>query len=235
MVRLQRLTGMRPGEVVLMRAVDIDMGDPACWAYRPARHKGQHRGRERVVFLGPAGPGAAAAVPDARPDGLPVQPAAVGGAVAGRGAGPAEVAPDALAGGAAAEAESRADARASCTTTGPTARRSARRARRPASRSGSRTSCGMRRPARFRRRYGLEASQAVLGHSRAGDHADLRRGRPCDGPAGHGRDRLTWAPRGDRPLESNPGQSADHRRARPDRPSHLAAGWGGRPDFQGAP
>ena len=53
MVRLQRLTGMRPGEVVLMRAVDIDMSDPACWVYRPARHKGQHHDRERLVFLGP--------------------------------------------------------------------------------------------------------------------------------------------------------------------------------------
>jgi integrase len=53
MVRLQRLTGMRPGEVVLMRAVDIDMGDPTCWVYRPARHKSQHHDRDRLVFLGP--------------------------------------------------------------------------------------------------------------------------------------------------------------------------------------
>jgi integrase len=55
MVRLQRLTGMRPGEVVLMRAVDIDMTDPVCWIYRPARHKNQHHDRERLVFLGPKG------------------------------------------------------------------------------------------------------------------------------------------------------------------------------------
>jgi integrase len=53
MVRLQRLTGMRPGEVVLMRAVDIDMSDPACWVYRQGRHKSQHHDRERLVFLGP--------------------------------------------------------------------------------------------------------------------------------------------------------------------------------------
>jgi integrase len=51
MVRLQRLTGMRPQEVVLMRAVDIDRAEPACWVYRPARHKGSHHGRERLVFL----------------------------------------------------------------------------------------------------------------------------------------------------------------------------------------
>jgi integrase len=52
MVRLHRLTGMRPQEVVLMRAVDIDASDPSCWVYRPARHKGEHHGRERIVFLG---------------------------------------------------------------------------------------------------------------------------------------------------------------------------------------
>jgi len=55
MVRLQRLTGMRPGEVALMRAIDIDMIDPACWIYRPARHKSQHHDRERLIFLGPKG------------------------------------------------------------------------------------------------------------------------------------------------------------------------------------
>jgi integrase len=53
MVRLQRLTGMRPQEVVLMRAADIDGSDPTCWVYRPGRHKGEHHGRERLVYLGP--------------------------------------------------------------------------------------------------------------------------------------------------------------------------------------
>lgn len=53
MVRVQRLTGMRPGEAVLMRVADIDTSDPACWVYRPHRHKGQHRGRDRLVYLGP--------------------------------------------------------------------------------------------------------------------------------------------------------------------------------------
>lgn len=53
MIRVQRLTGMRPQEVILMRAVDIDRSDPACWFYRPHRSKGEHHGRERVVYLGP--------------------------------------------------------------------------------------------------------------------------------------------------------------------------------------
>jgi len=53
MVRLQRLTGMRPQEVVELRSSDIDMRDPSCWAYRPYRHKGEHHEKDRTVFIGP--------------------------------------------------------------------------------------------------------------------------------------------------------------------------------------
>jgi integrase len=53
MVQLQRVSGMRPGEVVQVRALDIDMTDPACWSYQPAQHKSEHHDRSRVVFLGP--------------------------------------------------------------------------------------------------------------------------------------------------------------------------------------
>jgi site-specific recombinase XerD len=52
MVELQRLTGCRPGEVMVMRALDLTMSGPV-WTYRPARHKNKHRGLERVIFLGP--------------------------------------------------------------------------------------------------------------------------------------------------------------------------------------
>ena len=52
MVRLQRLTGMRPGEVCILRPCDVDRsGD--IWLYRPASHKTQHHGRERIVCVGP--------------------------------------------------------------------------------------------------------------------------------------------------------------------------------------
>ncbi len=50
MVRLQRLTGMRPGEVVQMRACDIDM-TAAEWIYRPASYKTEHHDQPRVVPL----------------------------------------------------------------------------------------------------------------------------------------------------------------------------------------
>jgi integrase len=51
MVRLQRLTGMRPAEVCIIRPRDVDRSDDV-WLYRPESHKTQHHGRERVVFLG---------------------------------------------------------------------------------------------------------------------------------------------------------------------------------------
>jgi integrase len=52
MVRLQLATGMRPGEVVLMRRCDIDQSEET-WTYRPAQHKTEHHGHDRVVYLGP--------------------------------------------------------------------------------------------------------------------------------------------------------------------------------------
>jgi integrase len=52
MLRLQLLTGMRPGEVVLLRGADLDMSGPV-WLYRPATHKMKYKSQERVVAIGP--------------------------------------------------------------------------------------------------------------------------------------------------------------------------------------
>jgi integrase len=52
MVRLQLVSGMRPGEVCLMRGIDLDMSG-AVWLYRLANHKIAHHGHARVVPLGP--------------------------------------------------------------------------------------------------------------------------------------------------------------------------------------
>jgi len=52
MVELQRLTGCRAGEVVIMRPCDVDRSDKV-WAYRPQTHKTAHLNRERIVFIGP--------------------------------------------------------------------------------------------------------------------------------------------------------------------------------------
>lgn len=52
MIQLQRLTGMRAGEVCMMRGVDIDMTGPV-WIYKPATHKSAWRGKQRSIPLGP--------------------------------------------------------------------------------------------------------------------------------------------------------------------------------------
>jgi integrase len=52
MIELQRLSGMRPGEVCQMRTCDINT-QGRIWEYRPAAHKTAHHGRDRIVFLGP--------------------------------------------------------------------------------------------------------------------------------------------------------------------------------------
>jgi integrase len=54
MVQLQLLTGARSGEICDMRAVDIDRAG-AIWLYSPARHKMAHRGKKRVIAIGPRG------------------------------------------------------------------------------------------------------------------------------------------------------------------------------------
>ena len=52
MVQLQRLTGMRSGEIVIMRPCDIDRSGEG-WLYQPTEHKTQYCGHEKVVPLGP--------------------------------------------------------------------------------------------------------------------------------------------------------------------------------------
>jgi integrase len=52
MVRFQRLTGARPGEVCSIRPVDIDRSDKV-WIYRPYEHKTEHLDKCRSVMIGP--------------------------------------------------------------------------------------------------------------------------------------------------------------------------------------
>ena len=52
MLRLQRWTGCRPGEVCILRPCDVDATGEV-WAFRPESHKTEHHGRHRVIFLGP--------------------------------------------------------------------------------------------------------------------------------------------------------------------------------------
>lgn len=59
MAELQRLTGMRPGEVCRMRGLDLEVSGPV-WVYRPGsdrgpegEHKTAHHGHERIILIGP--------------------------------------------------------------------------------------------------------------------------------------------------------------------------------------
>lgn len=51
-IRLQWLTGCRPGEVVQLRLGDIERRADV-WIYRPGRHKTEHHGAVREIMLGP--------------------------------------------------------------------------------------------------------------------------------------------------------------------------------------
>ena len=52
MIRVQQLLGCRPGEVRLIRPVDIDRSEDI-WRYTPSSHKMEHKGRARVILIGP--------------------------------------------------------------------------------------------------------------------------------------------------------------------------------------
>jgi integrase len=52
MVEVQLRTGMRPGEVCVMRACDLDTTGKV-WLYTPSQHKTAHHGHQRVIAIGP--------------------------------------------------------------------------------------------------------------------------------------------------------------------------------------
>ena len=52
MVQFQLWTGCRPGEVCVIRGIDINT-QGEIWEYRPHTHKGEHHNKDRVVYLGP--------------------------------------------------------------------------------------------------------------------------------------------------------------------------------------
>lgn len=50
--QLEALCGARGGELLLMRACDLDRSDDI-WIFQPARHKTRHHGHARPIYLGP--------------------------------------------------------------------------------------------------------------------------------------------------------------------------------------
>ena len=56
MIRFQRLTGCRPGELFVLRPCDVDRtgdGHDGVWLYYPESHKMEHKERSRVIVVGP--------------------------------------------------------------------------------------------------------------------------------------------------------------------------------------
>lgn len=52
MIRFQQLTGCRPGEACSIRPGEIDRSKEV-WQYSPDSHKMEHKGRHRVILIGP--------------------------------------------------------------------------------------------------------------------------------------------------------------------------------------
>src|SRR5208337_3434173 len=52
MVKIQLLLACRPGELVTMRPREIDRSE-AVWIYRPRLHKTMHKGKDRIIPIGP--------------------------------------------------------------------------------------------------------------------------------------------------------------------------------------
>lgn len=52
MICFMKLTGARPGEAATIRWCEID-AEGSVWIYRPSRHKTQHKGRKRLIAIGP--------------------------------------------------------------------------------------------------------------------------------------------------------------------------------------
>jgi integrase len=53
LVQVQLLSAARPGEVVGLRAIDIDTSGDVCWTCRVEHHKTSHLNRCRVLVFGP--------------------------------------------------------------------------------------------------------------------------------------------------------------------------------------
>jgi integrase len=52
MIQVQLLCAGRPQDVIELKPCDIDRAGPV-WEFRPGRHKTEHHDRERIVYLGP--------------------------------------------------------------------------------------------------------------------------------------------------------------------------------------
>lgn len=84
MIRVQRLTGMRPGEVCSLRPEQVDRAADV-WCYTPPGHKMQHLGTRKRIWIGPRAQSELAPFLDAAAAGsrvFPINVAGYGAAIA---------------------------------------------------------------------------------------------------------------------------------------------------------
>jgi integrase len=53
LIQLQLLTGARPGELLVLRPIDLDTGGGKVWTSKPAYHKTAWHGHGRTIYFGP--------------------------------------------------------------------------------------------------------------------------------------------------------------------------------------
>jgi integrase len=165
MVEVQRLTGMRPGEVVTMTTGQLDRSG-AVWLYRPARHKTAGIGKVREIPIGPKGQLILRAWLKADPDAPLFSPceAAEAHHAARRSNRKTPTTPSSRA-RTREKTPKRAPGREYCRTAYATAiRRACAKAGVP---NWSPNQLRHSLATLVRQRFGLEAAQVILGHSRA--------------------------------------------------------------------
>ena len=173
-----------------MRGCDLTPGEPN-WLFRPSWHKNTWRGKDRVIVVGPEGPGDRQGVPQTRSQAVPLRSATRSRATT-RTALDEEVKAHSIGNRQEEEGQAGAGSRRSLLTGGPIGRPSSVPAigpspSRPVADRAKKMTDGERRelkewrrkhrwsPLRLRHtaatiirsRFGLEASQVVLGHAKA--------------------------------------------------------------------
>ena len=169
MVRLQLLTGMRPGELCGIRWAEIDTASP-CWAYLPANHKNKHRRQSRTIGIGPKGQAILMRYGD-RPDDQPIfspQRSEEGRRAQLRASRQSKPTPSQLSRDKTREAHRNCGKRSPGTAYTPAS--FARAIRRACERHGiphwTPNQLRHTRATQLRRKYGLDGAGAVLGHAR---------------------------------------------------------------------
>lgn len=167
LVRFQQLTGCRPGEACRLRRCDVDAAGDV-WLYRPERHKNRHRGKSRVIAIGPKARALLAEYPTGTPGDYVFSPArAVADQRAARSAGRATPRYDShMRRNAAKRVKAPRRAAGACYTASSYSHAVLRAAAKAGVPRWHPNQLRHTFATEVRRAYGLEAAQVLLGHSK---------------------------------------------------------------------